>query len=96
VTCEAGVDAYKTPLAGSVQFVAIRDAGYVDLWRTTNTTTEQTWFSFGRAGVQLNGFRIGHALASPSLAQRARACRYSHGEREERLSDHSILLVDFE
>ena len=94
-TCEAGVDAYKTPLAGSDQFVAIRNAGYVDLWRTTNTTTEHTWFSFGRGGVQLNGFRIDHALASPALAQRARACRYSHVEREGRLSDHSILLVDF-
>jgi exonuclease III len=93
-TCEAGVDAYKKPLAGSDQFVAIRDAGYVDLWRRTNSTMEYTWFSFGRGGVTLNGFRIDHALASPSLARRVTGCRYSHVERESRLSDHSLLVVD--
>ena len=95
-TCEAGIDAYKKPLAGSEQFVAIRDSGYVDLWRASNSTTEYTWFSFGRGGVPLNGFRIDHALASPSLARHASACRYSHGEREGRISDHSILIVEFD
>jgi exonuclease III len=95
-TCEAGVDAYKKPLAGSEQFVAIRDAGFVDLWRRSNSTTEYTWFSFGRAGVPLNGFRIDHALASPVLASQATSCRYSHGERETRISDHSMLIVEFE
>ena len=95
-TCEAGVDAYKKPLAGSDQFVAIRDAGYVDLWRRTNSTMEYTWFSFGRGGVTLNGFRIDHALASPSLAHRVTDCRYSHAEREGRLSDHSVLLLEVE
>jgi exonuclease III len=92
-TCEAGVDAYKKPLAGSDQFVAIRDAGYVDLWRRTNSTMEYTWFSFGRGGVTLNGFRIDHALASPSLANRVTGCRYAHVERENRLSDHSLLVL---
>jgi exonuclease III len=93
-TCEAGVDAYKTPLAGSDQFVAIREAGCVDLWRRTNSAMEYTWFSFGRGGVTLNGFRIDHALASPSLANRVTGCRYSHVERENRLSDHSLLVLD--
>lgn len=93
-TCEAGVDAYKKPLAGSDQFVAIRHAGYVDLWRRTNSAMEYTWFSFGRGGVTLNGFRIDHALASPSFAKHVTGCRYSHVERERRLSDHSILLLD--
>jgi exodeoxyribonuclease-3 len=96
-TCEAGVDAYKTPLAGSDQFLAIRAAGFVDLWRQTNgDASEHTWFSFGRGGVPLNGFRIDHALASPSLARRLTGCRYSHTEREARLSDHSMLVVDLD
>jgi len=95
-TCEAGVDAYKKPLAGSEQFIAIREAGYVGLWRRTNSAMEYTWFSFGRGGVTLNGFRIDHALASPSLARRVTGCRYSHVEREGRLSDHSILLLEVE
>jgi exonuclease III len=94
-TCEAGVDAYETPLAGSEQFIAIRDSGYVDLWRPWNATTEYTWFSFGPGGVPLSGFRIDHALASPGLATHASACRYSHAEPEVRISDHSILIVEF-
>ena len=94
-TGEAGVNAYKKPFAGSDQFVAIRASGYVDLWRATNTQTEHTWFSFGKGGIPLNGFRIDHALASPALARRLSSCRYSHAERERRLSDHSILLIDF-
>ena len=95
-TCEAGVDAYKKPLAGSEQFVAIRDSGFVDLWRRTNSTTEYTWFSFGRGGVPLNGFRIDHALGSPVLAKHVSSCRYSHTERDTRISDHSVLIVEFE
>jgi exonuclease III len=75
--------------------VAIREAGFVDLWRARNEETEHTWFSFGRGGVALNGFRIDHAMASASLAGEATGCYYSHAEREQRLSDHSALLVEF-
>jgi exonuclease III len=45
--------------------------------------------------VALNGFRIDHAMASASLAGEATGCYYSHAEREQRLSDHSALLVEF-
>jgi exonuclease III len=93
-TGEAAVDAYLKRMAGSDQFLAMRAAGYVDLWRAHNRTTEHTWYSFGRGGVVLNGFRIDHALASPSLAKRLTSCRYSHAERKKRLSDHSVLLVE--
>jgi exodeoxyribonuclease-3 len=74
---------------------AIRAAGFVDLWRARNAETEHTWFSFGRRGVPLNGFRIDHAMASASLAHNMTRCYYSHAEREARLSDHSALLVEF-
>jgi exodeoxyribonuclease-3 len=95
-TCEAGVDCYKSPIAGSDQFLRLRDLGYCDLWRKHNPDhIEHTWFSFGRGGVPLNGFRIDHALATPALAQRATRCWYSHEERAQRLSDHSIMLVEF-
>lgn len=95
-TCEAGVDCVQKRLAGSDQFVSIRQLGYRDLWRESNQhRTEHTWFSFGRGGKQLNGFRIDHALATPSLASRLKRCWYSHDERERRLSDHSLLLAEF-
>lgn len=95
-TGEAGVDAYKKSFGGSHQFLAIRAAGFTDLWRSHNEGTEPTWYSFGRGGVRMNGFRIDHALASADLSRRAKACRYSHAERDDhRLSDHSVLLVEF-
>jgi exonuclease III len=71
--------------------------GWIDLWRTFNTNgTEYTWYSRLKGGEPGNGFRLDHAFASPVLATRVRACRYSHNEREQRTSDHSILLVDIE
>jgi exodeoxyribonuclease-3 len=93
-TGESRVDAYKI-MAGSDQLLAIRAAGFVDLWRARNSVTEYTWFSFGRGGLPLNGFRIDHAFASTPLANDAARCYYSHAEREARLSDHSVLLVEF-
>jgi exodeoxyribonuclease III len=92
---ESFVDAQAYKFVSSDYFVAIREAGFVDLWRARNAKTEHTWFSFGRRGVPLNGFRIDHALASTSLANDLRRCYYSHAERESRLSDHSALVVEF-
>ena len=95
-TGEAGVDCHKPRFAGSSQFVRLQQLGFRDLWRQHNPgTTEHTWFSFGRGGTRLNGFRIDHALATPPLAGRAIRCRYSHDERERKISDHSVLLVEF-
>ncbi len=92
---ESFVDARAYKFMSSDYLVAIREAGFVDLWRARNVETEHTWFSFGRGGVALNGFRIDHAMASASLAGDATRCYYSHVEREARLSDHSALLVEF-
>jgi exodeoxyribonuclease-3 len=92
---ESFVDAHGYKFMSSDYLVAIRSAGFVDLWRASHAETEHTWFSFGPRGVPLNGFRIDHALASASLAGDATRCYYSHVERETRLSDHSALLVEF-
>ena len=92
---ESFVDAQGYKFMSSDYLVAIRAAGFIDLWRTRNAETEHTWFSFGRGGVPLNGFRIDHALASARLAAQMTRCYYSHAEREARLSDHSALLVEF-
>jgi exonuclease III len=92
---ESFIDANAYQFMSSDYLIAIRDAGFVDLWRASNAEIEHTWFSFGRGGVALNGFRIDHALASRSLASEAMRCYYSHAERQTRLSDHSALLVEF-
>jgi exonuclease III len=73
-------------------FARLSAMGWIDLWRHFHPgVTEWTWYS-----SQKNGFRVDHAFASPSLLGRVRACRYSHVEREARISDHSLILVEVE
>ncbi|MCC6659434.1 MAG: endonuclease/exonuclease/phosphatase family protein [Phycisphaerales bacterium] len=68
----------------------IASLGYIDAWRHVNgQAREFTWYS--HLG---GGFRIDHALVSASAGPRVRDCRYSHPERENDLSDHSVLLLD--
>jgi len=64
--------------------------GYVDAWRVrAPQSREYSWFSAGG-----DGFRIDHAFASRTLAQRVSGAFYSHAEREDGLSDHSAFLVE--
>ena len=58
--------------------------------------TEYTWYSTLKGGVRGNGFRLDHAFATPRLAPRVKACRYSHVERDAGVSDHSMVLVEME
>jgi len=80
----------------SAHFAAAKQLGYVDAWRETHggAAREYSWYSRGTGGVQLNGFRLDHALLSPALAPRLRDARYVHEARERKLSDHSPLLVE--
>jgi exonuclease III len=65
-------------------------AGLRDVWRDRHPDgREYSWYSH-----RGNGFRIDHAFASPRLARRIEAIKYSHAERTGRLSDHSALLMD--
>jgi exonuclease III len=65
--------------------------GFRDLFRKENTDQpEFTWLTPDRQG----GGRIDHAIASAALSTADSSARYSHSERDLRISDHSILLVD--
>ncbi len=71
-------------------FEALLAAGMVDAWRHTHgDATEWTWFS-----SHGNGFRLDHAFVTAPLLASLKAARYSHTEREARISDHSMLVVD--
>jgi exodeoxyribonuclease III len=83
------------------------DAGWTDLWREANPDgRESSWWS--NVG---NGFRLDHALASPTAAQTCRdvayvteiggRCLVHPGRRHEGcdqrpLSDHAMLLIDLD
>jgi exonuclease III len=72
-------------------FQALMTAGWTDAWRHHNgPAREYTWRS------KTNGFRIDHLFASPAALASLAAVRYSHGERCPELSDHSILIAEYE
>ena len=50
-----------------------------------------TWYSHRQ-----NGYRLDYAISSPPMTSRLHGAWHSHPEREAGLSDHSILIVDFD
>ncbi|MBF0186081.1 MAG: endonuclease/exonuclease/phosphatase family protein [Magnetococcales bacterium] len=82
---ELGATLVSAPFMDSMEAV-----GFADLWRGRNPDGKEfTWIS--NAG---NGFRLDHAFASPSLAERVVDVFYSHAERLDGVSDHSALIID--
>ena len=74
-------------------FEALPTFGWVDAWRAVNPDASD--FSYvDLTRKARTEWRIDHAFVSPPLAGHVGACRYSHVEREQGLSDHSILLLD--
>jgi len=73
------------------RFAALLSQGWVDAWRERNPkTSEFSWFSSAK-----NGFRIDHALLSPILYARLHRAYYLHEPRENGVSDHSMLCIEF-
>jgi len=76
-------------------FARLSALGWVDVWRHFHgDVTEYTWYSLPKGGAPASGFRLDHAFATPSLLPRITACRYSHAEREQKVSDHSPLILE--
>jgi exodeoxyribonuclease-3 len=76
-------------------FGRLSTLGWTDMWRHHNPgIMECTWYSKLKGGSRGNGFRLDHAFATPSLVPRITTCRYSHAEREARISDDSIVIVE--
>lgn len=68
----------------------LESLGYVDAFRHARGDVEEySWFS--HAG---NGFRYDHAYVDARLLPLVSDCYFSHKEREARLSDHSLMLLD--
>jgi exodeoxyribonuclease-3 len=66
--------------------------GWIDAWRLFHGSEfEATWLSSKKTG-----YRIDHGLVSPVLLDRVVSCNYLHSEREAKVSDHSILVLEIE
>lgn len=77
------------------KFGRLEEFGWTDVWRHFHgDKSEFTWYSQLKAGARGNGFRLDHAFVTSALLPSIRGCWYSHVEREARISDHSILMVE--
>jgi exonuclease III len=84
------IDEAGTTFLCEKSFRELEELGFIDAWRSLHPEArEYSWFS--RAA---NGFRLDHCFLAPSLVTRFISARYSHTEREQRVSDHSALIVD--
>jgi exodeoxyribonuclease-3 len=91
----SGVDAEGYRFKAGGAFASLAAIGLVDLWRREHgDAREYTWFSHRSGRRSGRGFRIDHAVSSPSLAKRVIGCRYDHEVRRRGWSDHSLLVVD--
>lgn len=84
-------DAQGVAFTCEEQFSDLLAAGWIDAWRSRNPQGEEFTWLWRRVG---NGFRIDHAFASPQLNPVIGNVRYSHTERINGVSDHSVLIVD--
>jgi exodeoxyribonuclease III len=90
-----GVDEAGATFVCAEHFAQLSALGWIDVWRRFHgSATEYTWYSLPKAGAPPTGSRLDHAFAPPSLLPRITACRYSHSEREQKVSDHSVLILE--
>jgi exodeoxyribonuclease III len=91
-TCAPGSDG-PNALPCAEEFQQLLALGWTDAWRAANPGHNDFSFVHSFAGGTSN-WRIDHAFVSPPLVASVRGCRYSHSEREQKLSDHSMLVVE--
>lgn len=73
------------------EFKDLKEKGLIDSWGTRNPDKKEfSWYS--KAG---NGFRIDHVFSTPEFDKSIKNIFYSHRERENGVSDHSALIVEY-
>jgi len=66
----------------------------VDAWRQIHqSATEYSWYTPSK--TKPVGFRIDHVLVTRTLVNRIKDARYLQHAREDKISDHAPLLVEF-
>jgi exonuclease III len=88
---DVDLQAGATRFPRASDFVALDSGGLIDQWRRQHgqAAREYTWRS------RQNGFRIDHAFGNEAFVSRYEPlqCDYDHSTRENKLSDHSALIL---
>ena len=83
-------EAAGRPFSCTAEYRRMTTLGLTEAWRSVNgERQEYSWRSNRKTG-----FRIDHAFLTPPLRSRLVDAHYSHQEREAKVSDHSMLIVD--
>lgn len=93
-------DAEGTPFKLSEFIVKLRDTGFVDTWRHLHPNTrDYTWYwrrkdKIDGSSQPHNGFRLDYVFVSPLLRDGIVSAQHVHHVREQKLSDHSIVMAE--
>ena len=74
------------------RFQRLKEMGWIDSWRSRNQKAKEFTWSSVRTG---NRFRYDHVFASAEFDRQITNIAYDHAVRDTRISDHSLILVDF-
>ncbi|MGM9925339.1 MAG: endonuclease/exonuclease/phosphatase family protein [Bacillus sp. (in: firmicutes)] len=85
-------DSQESPLSCTKYLQELVESGWQDAWRCKHLDGTEYSFFNGRG----QGFRLDDAFITPALKDALVNCELSHAEREEGLSDHSVLIVELE
>lgn len=86
------IDSDTKTFYASHLFQQLLSAGWIDSWRSRHTDARE----FSWVSSRGNGFRYDHALGSGALDKHIIDVRYDHRARQQKVSDHSMLLLDIE
>ena len=85
-----GVDQAGSSFWYEEKLLALQKLGYRDAFRVKQgQVKEYSWYSH-----QGNGYRYDHTYVHESLVPIIKDCYYIHGWREEKLSDHSPMVLE--
>lgn len=80
-----------SPFYCEKEFNNILNYDYIDVWRHFNKSSrEYTWYS------PKNGFRIDHCFIHEKYSKLLNSCYYVHEPRIEKISDHSMMIIEID
>lgn len=86
------IDEEKNTFFCSQYINIIEENNYADAWRFINKDKHEfSWYS-----NRGNGFRIDHAYINEEYKDKILNCFYSHKEREDKITDHSMMVLELD
>lgn len=89
-----GIDEKHSAVPGEQYLRQLEAERWVEAWRHRHPSADAMEYSWHHPKLPHNGFRLDQAWLSPALVPLLRDARMDHEVRAQKLSDHSMLIVD--